>query len=70
MANELKRSKRIIIGDDNIQNEINTENLKLLKKYERDMQMRELSNKSIYSYKCDLMEKKKNNKRKSYGVHS
>ncbi|BAO04854.1 XerC/D family recombinase [Clostridium botulinum B str. Osaka05] len=55
MANELKRSKRIIIGDDNIQNEINTENLKLLKKYERDMQMRELSNKSIYSYRCDLM---------------
>ncbi|EKS4344992.1 tyrosine-type recombinase/integrase [Clostridium botulinum] len=55
MANELKRSKRIIIGDDNTQEEINTENLKLLKKYERDMQMRELSNKSIYSYKCDLM---------------
>ncbi|NCI19897.1 tyrosine-type recombinase/integrase [Clostridium botulinum] len=55
MANELKRSKRIIIGDDNTQEEINTENLKLLKKYERDMQMRELSNKSIYSYRCDLM---------------
>lgn len=55
MANELKRSKRIIIGDEKTQKEINPENLKLLNRYIRDMEMRELSAKSIYSYKCDIL---------------
>lgn len=53
MANEMKRSKRINIINDN--EAINKENLKLLQKYDRDMQMRELSPKSIYNYKADLM---------------
>ena len=55
MANELKRSKRIIIGDESLEKEINPQNLKLLNRYIRDMEMRELSPKSIYSYKCDIM---------------
>lgn len=55
MANELKRSKRIIIGDDDTAKQVNPENLKYLDRYIRDMEMRELSPKSIYSYKCDLL---------------
>lgn len=55
MANELKRSKRIIIGDEKDAKEINPENMKLLNKYKRDMEMRELSAKSIYSYECDIL---------------
>ena len=52
MANELERSKRIVIKADE---DINVENLKLLKKYKRDMQLRELSEKTIYNYETDLM---------------
>lgn len=55
MANELKRSKRIIIGDEEIAKQVNTENMKYLQRYLRDMEMRELSPKSIYSYKCDIL---------------
>ena len=54
MANELKRSKQLHIATDVTDDMINPENLKLLKKYDRDMQMRELSPKSIYSYICDI----------------
>lgn len=54
MANELERSKRICIGTDISDDMINPENLKLLERYKRDMMMRELSEKSIYSYECDL----------------
>lgn len=55
MANELKRSKRIIIGDEEIAKQVNAENMKYLQRYLRDMEMRELSPKSIYSYKCDIL---------------
>lgn len=55
MANELERSKRVIIGNEETAKEVNPENLKLLNKYLRDMEMRELSAKSIYSYKCDIL---------------
>lgn len=54
MGNELKRSDRICIGTEVTDEMINPENLKLLQKYERDMEMRELSQKSIYSYVCDI----------------
>jgi len=54
VANELSRSKRVCIGIEVTDEMINQENLKLLQKYERDMEMRELSKKSIYSYICDL----------------
>ena len=54
MANELERSKPLHIGKNVTEDMINPENMKLLKKYDRDMQMRELSGKSIYSYICDL----------------
>lgn len=55
MANEIKRSKRIIIGDEDIAKQVNPENMKYLQRYLRDMEMRELSPKSIYSYKCDIL---------------
>lgn len=55
MANELKRSKRIVIGGKELEGQINPENTALLQRYDRDMQMRELSEKSIYSYKCDII---------------
>lgn len=54
MANELARSKQLHIGQDVTDDMINPENMKLLKRYVRDMQMRELSPKSIYSYDCDI----------------
>lgn len=54
MAKEIERSKRICIGMDITDDMINPENLKLLEKYKRDMMMRELSEKTIYSYECDL----------------
>jgi len=53
MAN-LERSHRICIGTEVTDEMLNQDNLKLLQKYERDMQMRELSPKSIYSYICDI----------------
>lgn len=52
MANELERSKRVIIQVDE---EINIENLKHLQKYKRDMQLRELSPKTIYGYETDIL---------------
>lgn len=55
MANEVKRSKKIIIGKDVPESQINKENMKLLKKYLRDMEMRELSSKTTYSYERDLI---------------
>lgn len=55
MANEIKRSKKIIIGKDISESQINKVNMKLLQKYLRDMEMRELSPKTIYSYKRDLI---------------
>lgn len=55
MANEVKRSKKITIGKDVPESQINKENMKLLKKYLRDMEMRELSSKTIYSYERDLI---------------
>lgn len=54
MANELIRSRRICIGTEVTDEMINPENIKFLQKYERDMEMRELSPKSIYSYMCDI----------------
>jgi site-specific recombinase XerD len=55
VANELQRSKRIVI-DNKYEEAINPENLKLLNKHIRDMEMRELSPKSIYNYKRDLIQ--------------
>lgn len=56
MAVTLERSKRIKIGNiDEINAKINPDNLKLLQKYKRDMQMRELSSKTIYGYETDIM---------------
>lgn len=55
MANELPRSKRIVI-DDEYEQQINPDNLKLWKKYKRDMEIRELSPKTIYGYERDLMQ--------------
>lgn len=55
IANELPRSKRIVIGDE-YERQINPENLKLWKKYKRDMEVRELSSKTIYNYERDLMQ--------------
>lgn len=55
MANELERSKRIIIGDE-YEKEINEENLKYLKMYKRDMEIRGLSPKTIYNYEKDILQ--------------
>lgn len=55
MANELKRSKPIFI-EKKYEEQINEETLKLYKRYKRDMQMRELSDKTIYNYERDLMQ--------------
>lgn len=55
MANELPRSKRIVI-DDKYEEQINPDNLKLWKKYKRDMEIRELSSNTIYGYERDLMQ--------------
>lgn len=55
MANELERSKRIVF-DKKHEDAISEENLKLLEKYEMDMELRELSPKSIYNYKRDLIQ--------------
>jgi len=55
MANELQRSKQIDMGGKDIENEINKDNLKLLQKYKRDMEIRELSPKTIYNYETDII---------------
>lgn len=49
-----KRSKRIIITSEEKLQQLNPESLKLLQKYEVDMSLRELSEKTIYNYKSDL----------------
>lgn len=56
MGVTLERSKRIVIGQEVKEEDINQENRKLLKMYERDMSMRALSDKSIYNYKMDIMQ--------------
>jgi integrase/recombinase XerC len=53
LANELKRSKKIIF-DKEYEEDINPENLKLLQKYKIDMEIRDLSPKSIYNFERDL----------------
>lgn len=54
-VNNLKRSKYNRTNPE-VEKIINPENLKLWQKYERDMTMRELSPKSIYQYKRDIMQ--------------
>jgi len=49
--NNLERSKRIVLKN---KEEINPKNMILLDKYERFMNMKELSEGSIYNYLCDL----------------
>lgn len=51
---ELKRSPLLVIGREVTDDMIHPENMKLLKKYIRDMQMRGLSERTIYSYTCDI----------------
>lgn len=55
MANEIKRSKRIII-DYELDKKINPENLKFFDKYVRDMEIRELSQGTIEGYTSDIMQ--------------
>jgi len=49
-----ERSKRIELYDEEKLKKINPENVKLYKKYEMDMTIRELSPATIYNYKTDL----------------
>jgi integrase len=49
-----KRSKRIELYDGEKLKKVNPENMKLYKKYEMDMTIRELSPATIYNYKTDL----------------
>lgn len=49
-----ERSKRIVLSDPDKLGKINPETLSLMKKYEIDMSLRELSEKTIYQYKKDL----------------
>lgn len=42
--------------DPDIESKINVDNLKFWRKYEQDMNIRELSSKSIYQYKRDIMQ--------------
>ena len=49
-----ERSKRIVMNDVNLDEVLNEETKTLLKKYEIDMELRELSPKTIYQYKADL----------------
>jgi site-specific recombinase XerD len=55
MSSRAERSKRIIF-DDKLEETANDENLKLLQKYKIDMEIRELSPKSIYNYERDLLQ--------------
>lgn len=54
MSNRIKRSKRIIF-DKSLEDTANKENLMLLHKYKIDMEIRELSDKTIYNYERDLL---------------
>lgn len=49
-----ERSKRIVMYDQNKLEKINPETLQLLNKYRMDMELRELSERSIYQYMSDL----------------
>lgn len=49
-----ERSKRINLYDKDKLEKVNPETLKLLKKYKMDMELRELSPKSIYQYESDI----------------
>ena len=54
MSNRLGRSKRILF-DKELEETANAENLKYLQRYRIDMELRELSAKSIYGYERDLL---------------
>lgn len=54
MSNRLERSKRILF-DKKYEETANKENLKYLQRYKIDMELRELSPKSIYNYERDLL---------------
>ena len=54
MSNRLKRSKKITF-DRKLEDTANDENLKYLQRYKIDMELRELSAKSIYNYERDLL---------------
>lgn len=54
MSNRLERSKRILF-DKEYEKTANVENLKYLKRYKIDMELRELSKSSIYNYERDLL---------------
>lgn len=56
MTVTVERSKRIIIGEDIDESQLNSENMRLLNMYKRDMMMRELSEKTIYNYERDLIQ--------------
>ncbi len=49
-----ERSKRIVLADQDKLDKINPETIKLLEKYKIDMELRELSDKSIYQYISDI----------------
>ena len=49
-----ERSKRIVLADPEKLAKVNPETLSLMKKYEIDMALRELSEKTIYQYQKDL----------------
>lgn len=49
-----ERSKRIVLSDPEKLEKVCPETLSLMKKYEIDMSLRELSEKTIYQYKKDL----------------
>ena len=49
-----ERSKRIVLADPEKLAKVNPETLSLMKKYEIDMSLRELSEKTIYQYQKDL----------------
>ena len=54
MTNRLERSKRILFDKD-LEDTANAENLKFLQRYRIDMELRELSPKSMYGYERDLL---------------
>lgn len=49
-----ERSKPIMSNSDSIKDKINEETVRLFKKYKMDMEIRELSPKTIYNYETDL----------------
>jgi len=55
MANLESRSKRIII-EEKYEQQIDQQNSRLLNKYIMDMELRELSKRTIYNYRCDLIQ--------------